>query len=166
MAKKKPTKAKDEEKEEEKHEADSKEKGGKKDDKKSKKKTGWKEALAAEEEEARLKKEKEDAIKNRPAKFVVARHILVEDQEKAQEIYDKIYEEFKDEPIAGAFGKYAKEHSIWDSKSKGGKLGAFGRGKMAIEFEEAAFNTQPGKMTKVIHTEFGYHIILVEEHKK
>ena len=162
MAKKKAGKTKDQEEDKEEQE----EKGSKKDDKKGKKKLGWKEQLAAEEEEARLKKEKEDAIKNRPAKFVVARHILVEDEDKAKEIYDKIYEEFKDEPMPGAFAKYAKEHSIWDSKSKGGKLGVFGKGKMAIEFEEAAFNTQPGKMTKVIHTEFGYHIILVEEHKK
>ena len=127
---------------------------------------GWKEQLAAEEEEARLKKEKEEALKNRPTKFVVARHILVSDKEKAQEIYDKIYEEHKDQPPSGAFGKYAKEFSECDSKSKGGKLGAFGRDKMAKEFEEAAFKTQPGKMSKVVHTEFGYHIILVEEHKK
>ena len=134
--------------------------------KKGKKKLGWKEQMEADEAEAKIKKEQEEAFNNRPPKFIVARHILVTDQEKAQEIYDQIFEEHKDQPPPGAFGKLAKEHSECDSKSKGGKLKAFGKDKMAIEFEEAAFETKPGKMTKPIKTEFGYHIILVEEHNK
>ena len=130
------------------------------------KKMGWKEQLAAEEEAAKKKKEEEEALKSKPTKFVVARHILFSDKDKAQEVYDKIFEEFKDTPTSTAFGKVAKKNSEWSSKPKGGKLKPFGKDEMAPEFEEAAFNTEPGKMTNIIQTEFGYHIILVEEHKK
>ncbi|CAI2382815.1 unnamed protein product [Moneuplotes crassus] len=138
-----------------------------KEPKKGKKaKKGWKEQLAEEEEAAKKKKQAEEDFLNRPTKFVVARHILMSDKDKAQEVYDEIFEEHKDNPTSAAFGKFAKAHSECDSSTKGGKLGAFGRGKMAEEFEEAAFNTEPGKMTTIVHTEFGYHIILVEEHKK
>ena len=108
MAKKGKGKAKKDEPVEE-EDKDVGKKGGKKADKK--KKMGWKEQLAEEEAEAKRKQEQEEALKNREPRFVVARHILLSDSEKAQEIYDQLYEEYKDEPPSKEFAKLAKEHS-------------------------------------------------------
>jgi peptidyl-prolyl cis-trans isomerase D len=47
-------------------------------------------------------------------------------------------------------------------KVKGGDLGWFGRGKMVGEFQDVAFSTQPGDVSKPFKTVHGYHIILVE----
>lgn len=83
---------------------------------------------------------------------VRASHILVEDLEKAQEIYNKI--------VNGAdFSLEAKENSTCPSKNKGGDLGNFSRGQMVKEFEDAAFSMNVGDISKPIKTEFGYHII-------
>lgn len=51
------------------------------------------------------------------------------------------------------------------TKSNGGDLGYFGRGQMVNEFEAVAFSLKPGEMSEVFETEFGYHILLVEERK-
>jgi peptidyl-prolyl cis-trans isomerase D len=47
--------------------------------------------------------------------------------------------------------------------SQGGELGWFGRGTMVKPFEDAAFATQPGQLTPVVETEFGFHVMQVEE---
>ena len=57
-----------------------------------------------------------------------------------------------------------KESDDTESAKNGGELGSFGRGQMVPEFEQAAFGAKVGEVTPVVRTQFGYHIIKVEEH--
>src|SRR5437762_9278273 len=57
-----------------------------------------------------------------------------------------------------------KESDDTESGKNGGDVGAFARGQMVPEFEQAAFSAKPGDITPVVKTQFGYHIIKVEEH--
>ena len=88
---------------------------------------------------------------------VSAKHILVETEEEANSIKDEI----KSESIT--FEEAAKKYSSCPSKENGGDLGAFGRGMMVPEFEEAAFASEIGVVTEPVKTQFGYHLILVED---
>ncbi len=65
------------------------------------------------------------------------------------------------EKIAGGedFGALASEHSDCPSGASGGDLGAFGRGQMVPEFEQAAFGLEVGGLSDVVETAFGYHLI-------
>ncbi len=84
---------------------------------------------------------------------VRASHILVDKHSKALEIISKIRE-------GEDFAKMARDYSSCPSKKKGGDLGFFIKGSMVPEFEQAAFNLNPGQMTtEPVKTKFGYHII-------
>jgi peptidyl-prolyl cis-trans isomerase SurA len=61
------------------------------------------------------------------------------------------------------FAELARQYSDDPSAEKGGDLGFFGRGDMIPQFEQTAFSLAPGQISDVIQTEFGYHIIKVEE---
>ncbi len=61
------------------------------------------------------------------------------------------------------FAKLAKEFSADGSAQEGGKLRPFGKGRMVKEFEEAAYGLQKGQMTDLVKTQFGYHIIKLED---
>jgi peptidyl-prolyl cis-trans isomerase D len=51
------------------------------------------------------------------------------------------------------------------SKAQGGDLGFFARGQMVPAFEEVAFALEPGKTSEIVKTDFGFHVIRVEERK-
>jgi peptidyl-prolyl cis-trans isomerase C len=67
---------------------------------------------------------------------------------------------------AGAnFAELAASHSEDGSATSGGDLGWFGRGKMVGEFEEVAFSLKPGETSDVIETQFGFHIVRLDDRK-
>jgi peptidyl-prolyl cis-trans isomerase C len=90
---------------------------------------------------------------------IKARHILLDSEEKAMEIIKKLQ-------AGGEFAKLASEYSTGPSAASGGDLGWFGEGQMVPEFSKAAFALNPGDIvTKPVKTQFGWHIILVEDRK-
>jgi parvulin-like peptidyl-prolyl isomerase len=91
------------------------------------------------------------------AEQVHARHILVETEDEAKKVQERLQ--------AGEdFAVVAKELSTdTGSKEEGGDLGWFPRGVMVTEFEDAAFALEAGQTSEPIKSSFGYHIINVIE---
>ncbi|WP_282604193.1 peptidylprolyl isomerase [Pelagibius sp. Alg239-R121] len=94
---------------------------------------------------------------NPPQKEIRARHILVEEEDQAKNLIVEL--------DGGAdFAALAGEHSTGPSGSQGGDLGFFGEGQMVPEFSEAAFAMEAGQHSKEpVKTQFGWHVIKVEE---
>jgi len=95
---------------------------------------------------------------------VEARHILItsttpEAEEKGEEILQQLRD-------GADFAELAKEHSgDPGSASNGGDLGFFKRGMMVPEFENVAFSLEPGQLSDLVATDYGYHIIEVTDVK-
>jgi len=101
---------------------------------------------------------------------VRARHILVRvpqevSPEDEAKLKGKADDTLKRARQGEDFAALASAVSDDGSKENGGDLGFFSRGRMVAPFEEAAFALQPGQMSEVVRTQFGYHIIKVEERK-
>ena len=99
---------------------------------------------------------------------VRASHILIKVDEKADEKTKskarKELEEIQKKLLKGEdFAKLAKEHSQGPSAAKGGDLGFFRRGQMVPPFEKAAFALKKGKVSDIVVTRFGYHLIKVTD---
>ena len=105
----------------------------------------------------------------RPGERVRARHILLLNPEGASQAQldsvRALAEELRDRARAGAdFAALAEEWSEDPgSAARGGDLGFFPRGSMVPAFEEVAFSLEPGEMSDVVETQFGLHVIRVEE---
>jgi peptidyl-prolyl cis-trans isomerase C len=84
---------------------------------------------------------------------ISAKHILVETQDQATDLYDQIVTEGKD------FGALAAISSKCPSGQNGGDLGNFGRGQMVKPFEDAAYALGVGNISAPVQTQFGWHII-------
>ncbi|MGH8068374.1 MAG: peptidylprolyl isomerase [Candidatus Entotheonellia bacterium] len=101
---------------------------------------------------------------------VRARHILIRVPQEVSPAEDVKLKGKADDALKRAkkgedFAALAKELSDDGSKENGGDLGFFPRGRMVAAFEEAAFALQPGQTSEIVRTQFGYHIIKVEERK-
>ena len=78
---------------------------------------------------------------------------------KAQDIRKKLTE-------GGDFAAIAKaESDDTGSAKQGGDLGEFRRGMMVPPFEQSAFSLKPGEISEPVKSPFGYHLILVQDHK-
>ena len=95
------------------------------------------------------------------------RHILInlpsDDNDERAAATAKIAAVQKEIEGGASFALLAMERSEGPSANQGGDLGFFGRGKMVPAFEEAAFALQPGEISDVVETQFGFHIIKLEE---
>jgi peptidyl-prolyl cis-trans isomerase C len=104
--------------------------------------------------------------------MVKARHILVrvenaaseDEKKKAKDKAEMYLKKIKD---GEDFAKMAAEVSDDPgSKAKGGDLGFFPKGRMVKSFEDAAFALKPGETSGIVETQFGFHIIKVEDKKE
>ncbi len=88
---------------------------------------------------------------------ISAHHILVKEEADAR----KILEDLKADPTK--FEAIAKEKSTCPSGKQGGDLGKFGEGQMVPEFDAACKEAEIGKIVGPVKTQFGHHIIRVDE---
>lgn len=88
-----------------------------------------------------------------------AQHILVADEETANEVKTKLDE-------GADFGELAAEYSMDGSAQDAGNLGYFSTGAMVPEFEDAAYGMEVGEISDPVQTEHGFHIIKVNDKRE
>ncbi|MED1607093.1 peptidylprolyl isomerase [Cytobacillus kochii] len=94
------------------------------------------------------------------AEEIEASHILVEDEDTAKEVKQKLDD-------GDDFSELAASYSTDDSnKDNGGELGYFGEGEMVEAFEEVAFAMEVDEVSDPVKTDYGHHIIKVTDHKE
>jgi peptidyl-prolyl cis-trans isomerase C len=104
-----------------------------------------------------MKKVYEDASKQISGEQEVhARHILVETEDEAKQVAEELKK-------GADFAELAKKKSKDPGASDGGDLGFFTKDQMVPEFSAVAFSLEPGKISDPVKTQFGWHIIKVEE---
>jgi len=97
---------------------------------------------------------------------VHARHILLKDKKSAQDIIDQL-KGLKGEELKKKFIELAKSKSTGPTASKGGDLGYFTKEQMVLPFAKAAFALKKGEITtEPVKTQFGWHVIYMEDKKE
>ena len=95
----------------------------------------------------------------KPEEEVSARHILVETEDQAKELKEKLNN-------GADFAQLAKENSKDPgSKDDGGNLGYFGHGQMVPQFEEVVFKLKKGEVSDPVKTQFGWHLVKLEDRR-
>jgi peptidyl-prolyl cis-trans isomerase C len=117
-------------------------------------------AIKAAESEDQLKARYQTFVKEKAAREEVhARHILVKTEAEAKAIIAELDK-------GADFADLAKKDSIDPGAKSGGDLGYFGHDDMVKEFSDAAFALPVGQYTKTpVKTQFGWHVIKVEDHR-
>ena len=115
-------------------------------------------------------KELKDYYNKNKAEFqekeaVHARHILVKTEDEAKKIIDQL-KGLHGEKLKEKFIELAKKESTGPSGPKGGDLGYFSQGQMVPAFNDKVFSMKKGTVTlQPVKTQFGYHVIYVEDKK-
>lgn len=111
--------------------------------------------------DAAMRKVYDEAVKQiGEEQEVHARHILVETETEAKTILSDLKK-------GGDFVAIAKEKSKDPgSKDNGGDLSYFGKDQMVPEFAEVAFKLEKGQLSEPVKSQFGWHIIKVEDKRK
>lgn len=123
---------------------------------------------SAQVSDTQLRKEYTENLDSyRQPERVQVRHILIKTQGKPKEDSPKLKakadEILKELQHGGNFAELAKKNSEDPGSAvKGGELGFIVRGQTVPNFEKAAFSLKPGELSNVIETEYGYHILQVE----
>ena len=109
----------------------------------------------------------EDKAQYETPEQVRASHILFETKGKDEaEVRKQAEAVLKRARVGEDFAKLANEFTDEEvGKTRGGDLDFFGRGRMAKEFEDAAFAMKPGQISDIVKTQFGLHIIKLTEHR-
>ncbi|MCK4628338.1 MAG: peptidylprolyl isomerase [Sedimentisphaerales bacterium] len=138
--------------------------------------TGFAGELAVTEKDVKDYYQKNLKTKYSQPEMVRASHILVsildenrkpKSDEAIAKAKEKIKEVQKEVKKPGAdFAELAKKYSDCPSKNQGGDLNFFKRESMVPPFSAAAFSMEPGQISDIVETEFGYHIIKVTERKE
>lgn len=119
--------------------------------------------------DAQLRTEYQDNIDSyRVPERVKVQHILIKTQglpkEDAPKLKAKAEDILKQLQHGANFAELAKQNSDDPgSKDKGGELGWIVRGQTVPNFEKTAFSLKPGQLSGLVETEYGYHIIQVED---
>jgi peptidyl-prolyl cis-trans isomerase C len=100
----------------------------------------------------------DEAAKVAQTERIRARHILVGSEKEANDLEARLKKGEKFEDLA-------KQYSLDGSKDYGGDLGYFTAAEMVPEFSKAAFALQPGEISPPVKTDYGWHIIKVEDRK-
>ena len=102
---------------------------------------------------------KENRNQFRTNEKIHAKHILVEDEQQANQIYWDLKKGL-------FFEEAAKKYSKCPSSAQGGSLDYFERGQMIPEFEEVAFGLDINEISRPVKTQYGYHIIKIVDKRK
>ena len=94
-----------------------------------------------------------------PKEEVRARHILVKTEAEARDVIERVNR-------GDEFADLAKELSTGPSNTRGGDLGFFAKGQMVKPFEDAVFKLEKGGVSDPVKTQFGWHVIKLEEKRK